>query len=917
MPEARKQYQLKRSQPGGRVRHPRPMALLSTLVAIVACDAPTGPKVPPVHPATIEVTPDFAILIPGDTVQLTAVVRDRNGDRIRDAVVEWLSHDLSVANVDTTGFVTGHNDGLVDIEAKYETQHAVVELVVTTDPDRYVLTRFFHATGGPNWSNSDNWLGRSPLSDWHGVRTDNGRVFALDLQGNGLAGEIPREIGGLTRLLWLVLTDNALTGPIPSSIGRLKNLQFLHLENNDLAGPLPAQLGDAHSLLNVGLSGNPIRGFLPETMTQLSLRKLDYGGTELCAPRHAAIQRWLSVVRSVTGEPCSASRHDRQVLVALHESMDGANWTREKGWLTDADLDEWEGVSVDNNGRVTALDLKDNLAAGKLPRQLAYLDGLTRLDLSGNTGLRGKLREWMTRLDLDAFDFADTGVCAPPARDIAEWLGAMSAWSGGTCVGARSILARMPVIYLTQPVQTRDASVPLIAGRDALLRVFVVADSANYFDSDVRVTFYRGRRVVHVARMAVGNRRGIPVEVDEGRLDATHHALIPGEVVFPGVEMVVELDPGVQLPLRRGGQRRVPRLGKLKPDVREVPEFKMTIVPIQHMGQDTSLAAGASRMTTRSQAVRETLKMLPIHDYDFSVRETFHVSPGTSLLRAVDLLRITDGDPGYYTGIIANGGVAYLSGRTNLSDTTTGTMAHEFGHNMSLRHAPCGGARGADPDFPYPGGRTGAWGHDLEAGTPWGPGTPDIMSYCRGPGYWISDFHHIKAFEYRLDEKEEQPEASAQLALAGKKGPSLVLWGRTGPDGVAFDPAFVVDAVPSLPEGGGRYRIEGRTARGGPLFALRFDPQIEAESGEEHFVFTLPVDPAWAGSLASITVSGPNGSDRLDATVQRPIAIVTDRVTGRIRALLPDFETAPVAGPREAVTVSYGLPDKAALRGRR
>ena len=98
---------------------------------------------------------------------------------------------------------------------------------------------------------------------------------------------------------------------------------------------------------------------------------------------------------------------------------------------------------------------------------------------------------------------------------------------------------------------------------------------------------------------------------------------------------------------------------------------------------------------------------------------------------------------------------------------------------------------------------------------------------------------------------------------------------------------------------------------------LRFDPAIEAESGEEHFVFTLPVDPAWAGSLASITVSGPNGSDLLDATVHRPLAIVTDMVTGRIRKLLRDFEAVPVAGPGEVVTASRGLPDEAALRGRR
>ena len=888
------------------------------LLALAACEAPLGPELPVSVPTTIEVTPDVAILpIDGGTVQLTAIVRDQHGDTIEGTKVEWLTTNVPVANVDKTGFVTAYGDGSADIVAKYETLYAVAEVVVSDDPDRYSLTRFYHATGGPDWSHNDNWLGVGPLSDWYGVHTDSGRVFLLDLAGNGLAGEIPGEIGSLSRLLGLSLGNNELTGPVSSSIGRLKNLQLLFLENNNLGGLVPAQLGESLSLISVRLSGNPLQGLLPESMTQLWLGRLDYRRTGLCAPRRAGFQRWLSGVQRVEAQPCTASQHDRLVLAELYRAMDGSNWTRAGGWLTDAELGEWAGVSVDDSGRVAALDLKDNLAAGKLPHQLAYLDGLTRLDVSGNTGLRGILQKRMTELDLEAFHFADTGVCAPPAREIAEWLDTMGDWSGWTCAGARSILARMPVVYMTQPVQTRDAAVPLIAGRDALARVFVVADSVNYFDSDVRVSFYRGRRIVHVATMTAEGRRGIPLEVDEGRVEATHQALIPGEVLFPGVEMVVELDPGVKLPLRRGSQRRVPGLGRIELDVREVPKFKMTIVPVQYEGADTSLAAGASRMTARSQAVRETLNMLPVSDYDFSVRETFHVSPGTNLLREINLLRVADGDPGYYVGIISDGGVAYLPGRASLSDTTTGTMAHEFGHNMSLRHAPCGGAFGPDPDFPHAGGRTGAWGHDRETGTMWSPATPEIMSYCRDLGYWISDFHYVKAFEYRLYEEEEWMEASARLAAGGHRRPSLVLWGRTGPDGVTLDPAIVVDAVPSLPTGGGRYRIEGQAARGGPLFALRFDPQIEAESGEEHFVFTLPVDAAWAGSLASIIVSGPNGSDRLDATVSRPIAVVTDRATGRIRKLLRDFETAPVAGPGEVVTVSRGLPDKAALMGRR
>ena len=851
----------------------RTIPLCCALLAAVACEAPTEPESPPIRPTTIEVTPDFAILRPGGTVQLSAVVRDQNGDKIGDAGVEWSTDNTMVANVDLTGSVIAHAKGRTEILAKHDALVTAVEIVVSNAPERYVLTRLYEATDGPNWHRDDNWLTDLPLSDWYGVGTDSiGSVIWLRLQGIGLVGEIPREIGELSRLLWLNLAYNSLTGPIPSSIGRLGHLNILDLRNNRLTGPLPAQIGEALALSDLRLPGNPLKGFLPESMTHLMLQRFNYQGTELCAPRRADFQRWLNNISRVEAQSCSVSRHDRLVLTALYAAMGGSEWTREGGWLTDAELGEWAGVSVDDSGRVTALDLKDNLASGKLPYQLAYLDGLTRLDVSENNGLRGNLQEWMTELDLDTFHFADTRVCVPPLQDVADWLDEMSDWSGDECRGARSILVTVPLVYLTHPVQNRDAGVPLIAGRDALLRVFAVADSLNYFDSRVRVTFYKGRRVVHVADITVNGRRGIPLEVDESRLEATHHVSIPGKVLVPGVRMAVEVDPYHKLPLRQGSQRRLPQLGTLALDVRELPRFKVTIVPIRFAGGDTTLAAGASRMTTRSQAVQETLKMLPISDYDFSVREPFHASAGQPLLQQIDLLRQADGDPGYYVGIIGGGGVAYLDGRASLSDTTTGTMAHELGHNMSLRHAPCGGAPGPDPDFPYAGGRTGAWGHDRESGTLWSPTTPDIMSYCRGT-YWISDYHHVKALEYRLYQQEEE-EADARSTAARGKTSSLVLWGRTGPGEVTLDPAIVLDAIPSLPEGGGRYRIEGRTAGGGPLFVLRFDPMIEAESGEEHFVFTLPVDPAWAGSLASITVSGaqrlgPAGRDRAPAAGHR------------------------------------------------
>lgn len=47
------------------------------------------------------------------------------------------------------------------------------------------------------------------------------------LQGNGITGMIPEELGNLSSLTMLDLENNNLTGEIPSSLGNLRRLTFL------------------------------------------------------------------------------------------------------------------------------------------------------------------------------------------------------------------------------------------------------------------------------------------------------------------------------------------------------------------------------------------------------------------------------------------------------------------------------------------------------------------------------------------------------------------------------------------------------------------------------------------------------------------------------------------------------------------
>ena len=237
-------------------------------------------------------------------------------------------------------------------------------------PDCAALVALYEATGGDNWTDNANWLSDAPLGEWFGVSTDDeGRVTSLELDGNGLSGVLPPELGNLTNLRELDLYDNEVSGPLPESLGNLANLASLYLDRNELSGPLPLSLGNLTNL------------------EDLNLRN-----TELCAPLDADFQAWLDGIENKRGvvnceepgDPEDPINPDRAVLVALYEATDGDNWTDNTNWLSDAPLGEWFGVTTNANGRVTRLELDENALSGSLPASLGNLTHLQELDLSDN-----------------------------------------------------------------------------------------------------------------------------------------------------------------------------------------------------------------------------------------------------------------------------------------------------------------------------------------------------------------------------------------------------------------------------------------------------------------------------------------------------------------------------------------------------
>ena len=155
---------------------------------------------------------------------------------------------------------------------------------VRTASDRNALVALYNATDGQNWTVSTNWLSEEPIYTWSGVRTDDrGRVTELNLAGLGLDGEIPAEIGDLTKMRWLNLARNSdLTGELPAEMAQLTELEVLYVGENDHTGSVPSWLGDLTKLSQLGLGHNRLTGTIPAELRNLTeLTILHLGGNDL------------------------------------------------------------------------------------------------------------------------------------------------------------------------------------------------------------------------------------------------------------------------------------------------------------------------------------------------------------------------------------------------------------------------------------------------------------------------------------------------------------------------------------------------------------------------------------------------------------------------------------------------------------
>jgi hypothetical protein len=467
--------------------------------------------------------------------------------------------------------------------------------------------------------------------------------------------------------------------------------------------------------------------------------------------------------------------------------------------------------------------------------------------------------------------------------------------------------------YITQAVQSYANSVPLVAGRDGLLRVFVRASGNNTATPNVRVRFYSGNTLVTtiVIPPPLGS---VPAAVDEATLNSSWNTSIAGSLLQPGISVLVDVDPTNQVAEANEADNAFPLDGSPAAlDIRAVASMNVRLVPvIQAARGDTGRISDANK----SNFIAPAMKMFPVADLDADVREPYTYagaelqSGGTNwsgLLSELNAVRVAEASGRMYYGVVRVGytsgvaGLGYIGVPTAIGwdypSSGPGVMAHEFGHNFARLHSPCGGPSGVDTQYPYAGAQIGVFGYDVVAGVIKFPVLRDLMSYC-DPA-WISDYTYKAIMNFRA----ANPMVSAAQVGASERG--LLVWGRLDRGRLVLEPGFEVNAPASLPTRGGPHRIEGFGARGETLFALSFSGDRVADSAdptEETFAFVIPMSQLQGVELDRLRLSTAGRQvERQRSTSVGAAPTAVRMASGRVRVSW-NAASAPAALVRDART---------------
>ena len=518
-------------------------------------------------------------------------------------------------------------------------------------------------------------------------------------------------------------------------------------------------------------------------------------------------------------------------------------------------------------------------------------------------------------------------------------------------------------VEIIQVTQDEIGSVPMVANRKALVRVYGLADQCNTATPNVSLTLSTAAG----AKVLAAPEQSVRYHTEVGTLHSTWNYTTEASEIANGLTLVAEIDPGNAVQEANDSDNRYPASGSMAVTVRQVPVLGIRLVPVVN-GQRT----GSIQPDVIMELAR---KVHPVPGYDVTVRAPYTTSAGAltaqggnwaEVLTEIDALRFADNSNRYYYGMLrvnfedGVAGIAFVRNCTtpppetktdckaaigwDHPQTAAEVLAHEVGHNFERNHAPSSVCNQVPQqiDFTYPntglyaGGRIGQYGYDVETQQLKPPEHfNDVMGYCHN--LWISDHMYRGMLNYVSDPNRAGTLPSIVSSGAGE--PSLLIWGRIVGGTPVLEPAFEITTRPSLPPAG-PHRLALLDERGAEIYGVSFAARVigDLPGGGEGFAFAVPLSALRGRSPASMrltargrTVTTPRSGElsddpgivarrtapdrvhlRWDAT-RFPVAMVRDARSGEVLSFARGGD-ATIAATRDDLEVSFSNRVRSARR---
>jgi len=403
-------------------------------------------------------------------------------------------------------------------------------------------------------------------------------------------------------------------------------------------------------------------------------------------------------------------------------------------------------------------------------------------------------------------------------------------------------------VEITQSVQNSSNTVPMVAGRPTVARVYVTVSGVTEA-SNVIVEASASRNGIPLpGSPRRSDPRTVTTGVSRGNYASSFNLALPAEWLSGNVRLSIVVDP----------DNRITEVNETNNSLTQtleflaVPRLDLTIVPVQYTHTPNGRTYPAPTRDTVSDWV---MRAYPIPGINVRLRApisfTGDLRSGNEWERLLDLItdvKLSDGAPSsrVYYGLIpiANGsdrwfssgiaGIGWVGLRASVGLDLTGSTdaagrlaAHEIGHNLGRFHAPCGVSGDPRQPFPYSNASIGpdVYGLDISRARVWSPVAPDttkdLMSYCQPQ--WVSDF----TYQGLLNNQR------IYGASVMQSGAGYLVRAVLTDDGATLEPVYALDGVtPDAPQRG-EYTVELRDAAGA-LLASHTVAAVEAE-GPYHY----------------------------------------------------------------------------------